>query len=247
MESTMSNLRKLDLVLFGLAFAALVAVLVYAILGLDDEFGAHFAVEDGGIEYATSLFLLISSFVLARYAVRLFKAGRAVSGLFLALYAFLFLFGAGEEVSWTQRMFGFETPETLKDANVQGELTLHNLAWGDTHIAHTIFGTGLAAIITLYLCVLPFLYPRVRWISRLADAFMVPVPSPRHAVGTLAATIVIGFVDLPRQWEVYEFAFSLMVLSVFLYPANARRFAADTAEMETAQTKTPPADRRRFG
>jgi hypothetical protein len=54
---------------------------------------------------------------------------------------------------------------------------------------------------------------------------MVPVPSPRHAVGTLAATIVIGLVDLPRQWEVYEFVFSLMVLSVFLYPANAHRFA----------------------
>jgi hypothetical protein len=65
----------------------------------------------------------------------------------------------------------------------------------------------------------------VRWIARLADAFMVPVPSPRHAVGTLAATIVIGLVDLPRQWEVYEFVFSLMVLSVFLYPANAHRFA----------------------
>ena len=143
----------------------------------------------------------------------------------LALYAFLFLFGAGEEVSWTQRLVGFETPESLKDANVQGELTLHNLAWGDTHIAHTIFGTGLAAVVSLYLCVLPFLYPRVRWIAALADAFMVPVPSPRHAAVTLAATIVVGMVDLPRQWEVYEFVFGLMSLSVFLYPANAHRFA----------------------
>jgi hypothetical protein len=221
----MTNLRKPDLLLFGLAYAALAVVIVYAILGLDDEFGTYFAVEDGVIEYATALFLLIASFVLARHAVRLFGAGRAVSGAFLALYASLFVFGAGEEVSWTQRLFGFETPESLKDANVQGELTLHNLAWGDTHIAHTIFGTGLAAVITIYLCVLPILYPRVRWIARLADAFMVPVPSPRHAVGTLAATIVIGLVDLPRQWEVYEFVFSLMVLSVFLYPANAHRFA----------------------
>ncbi len=222
----MTDLRRTDLLLFGLVIAALAVVIIYATLGLDDEFGAYVAAEDAGIEYATSLFLLISSFVLARHAFRLFGAGRAVSGAFLVVYAFLFLFGAGEEVSWTQRIVGFETPESLKDANVQGELTLHNLAWGDTHIAHTIFGTGLAAVITVYLCVLPFLYPRVRWIARLADAFMVPVPSPRHAVGTLAATVVIGLVDLPRQWEVYEFVFSLMVLSVFLYPANAHRFAA---------------------
>lgn len=221
----MPDLRKPDLVLFGLASAGLAVVIVCAILGLEDEFGTYVAAEDAGIEYATSLFLLISSFVLARYAFRLFGAGRTLSGAFLALYAFLFLFGAGEEVSWTQRMFGFETPESLKDANVQGELTLHNLAWGDTHIAHTIFGTGLAAVITVYLCVLPFLYSRVRWIARLADTFMVPVPSPRHALGTLVGTIVIGLVDLPRQWEVYEFVFSLMVLSVFLYPANAHRFA----------------------
>jgi hypothetical protein len=221
----MNNLRKPDIVMFGLAIAALLAVSVFALLGLDDAFGGRFAVEDGPIEYATSLLLLISSFVLARHAVRLFGAGRALSGGFLALYAFLFLFGAGEEVSWTQRLIGFETPESLKDMNVQGELTLHNMAWGDTHIAHTIFGTGLAAVVTLYLCVFPFLYPRVRWIARLADALMVPVPSPRHAAVTLAATVVVGLVNLPRQWEVYEFVFSLMTLSVFLYPANAHRFA----------------------
>jgi hypothetical protein len=225
----MKNLRKPDMAMFGLAIAAILAVSIFALLGLDDAFGGRFAVEDGPIEYATSLFLLISSFVLARHAVRLFGAGRALSGAFLALYAFLFLFGAGEEVSWTQRLVGFETPDSLKDANVQGELTLHNMAWGDTHIAHTIFGTGLAAVVTLYLCVLPFLYSRVRWIAGLADAFMVPVPSPRHAAVTLAATIVVGAVNLPRQWEVYEFVFSLMTLSAFLYPANEHRFAVREA------------------
>jgi hypothetical protein len=53
---------------------------------------------------------------------------------------------------------------------------------------------------------------------------MVPVPSPRHAVGIVVASLVMVAVDLSRQWEVYEFIFSLMALSVFLYPANAHRF-----------------------
>jgi hypothetical protein len=220
----MTRQRKLDPALFGLAFAALAAVLGYSFMGLDDEFAEVFAAEDAGIEYGTAIFLLISSIVLARYALRLLKAGRTMSGAFLSLYALMFLFGAGEEISWGQRLLGFDTPEFLQEKNVQGEMTLHNLSWGDTHIAHTIFGTGLSAVILLYLVVLPFLYPRVGWIAWLADVFMVPVPSPRHAVGIVVASFVMVAVDLGRQWEVYEFIFSLMALSVFLYPANAHRF-----------------------
>jgi hypothetical protein len=221
----MKERRMPDLLLFGLMIASLIAVLGFAFLGFENAFGGIFAAEDSGIEYGTSFFLLVSFVVLARYAVRFYRAGRLLSGAFLTSYALVFLFGGGEEVSWGQRLLGLETPEALREMNVQGELTLHNLAWGDSHIAHTIFGTGLAAITLLYLCVLPFLYRRVAWIARLTDAFTVPAPSPRHAAGTLAATVVMGLVDMSRQWEVYEFVFSLMVLSVFLYPANAHRFA----------------------
>jgi hypothetical protein len=42
--------------------------------------------------------------------------------------ALLFFFGAGEEISWGQRIFGFETPETLAQVNKQDELNLHNLS-----------------------------------------------------------------------------------------------------------------------
>ena len=35
-----------------------------------------------------------------------------------------------EEISWGQRIFGFETPEYLKARNLQGEANLHNLFTG---------------------------------------------------------------------------------------------------------------------
>ena len=42
----------------------------------------------------------------------------------------LFLFGAGEEISWGQRILGFQTPEPLSQVNRQEEFNLHNLsAW----------------------------------------------------------------------------------------------------------------------
>lgn len=42
--------------------------------------------------------------------------------------ALLFFFGAGEEISWGQRIFGFHTPEPLAQVNKQDEMNLHNLS-----------------------------------------------------------------------------------------------------------------------
>ena len=41
--------------------------------------------------------------------------------------AVLFVFAAGEEVSWGQRILGLETPEALESFNDQGETNVHNL------------------------------------------------------------------------------------------------------------------------
>ncbi len=41
----------------------------------------------------------------------------------------LFLFGAGEEISWGQRILGLDTPEAMTAHNVQDELSIHNLSW----------------------------------------------------------------------------------------------------------------------
>jgi hypothetical protein len=35
-------------------------------------------------------------------------------------------------------------------------------------------------------------------------------------------------VDLPRQWEVFELAFGLLALSIFLAPANAEKIGFAT-------------------
>jgi hypothetical protein len=84
-------------------------------------------------------------------------------------------------------------------------------------------GNLLSVVLLGYLVVLPLLYPRVRFIAALADRFMVPVGSLRHAVGAVAGGIIMMLVDLPRQWEVFELVFALLTLSIFLAPVNAER------------------------
>ncbi len=52
------------------------------------------------------------------------KSLKRISYLLLAL---LFFFGAGEEISWGQRLLNLSVPETISELNAQGEFNIHNL------------------------------------------------------------------------------------------------------------------------
>jgi len=75
---------------------------------------------------------------------------------FVALYllgiGFFFIVCAGEEISWGQRVFGWETPESFAEANEQGETNLHNLENLPIHPKDLVswfmklFGIGLPII-----------------------------------------------------------------------------------------------------
>ena len=108
--------------------------------------------------------------------------------------------------------------------NKQAEITLHNLVVNDVSLASFLFGNVLTVTLLMYLVVLPLMYPRFAWVQAFVRALMVPVPRPVHAAITLAMTAIILWIDLPRQWEVYEAGFSVLALSIFLNPANRALF-----------------------
>ncbi len=80
------------------------------------------------------------------FGVAFFRARRSDNGddygrikrLFFLLMIVVFLFGAGEEVSWGQWIFGFKPPEAVANVNMQRELNLHNLVlpggWTPVHL-----------------------------------------------------------------------------------------------------------------
>lgn len=49
--------------------------------------------------------------------------------IFFLIFALLFFFGFGEEISWGQRIFYWRPPGWLTTMNVQGEANIHNLNW----------------------------------------------------------------------------------------------------------------------
>ncbi len=214
MDRHMTDRLLLALIVLTLAASAVIA------WRAPEYFQFTFAAEDRLVENATAIFLAVASLVLVSNAARLTGRGaRRAAGL-TAVYALLFFFAAGEEISWGQRIFGWETNDFFAENNYQGETNLHNLMVGEVRLAQVLFGSVLTTVLLLYLVVLPLLYPRVAWIARLADALAVPVPGLRHGVLALLASGVVAAIQVPRNWEVYELVFALLATAIFLAPQN---------------------------
>lgn len=218
----MTLAEQIDRALMAIIAAVLAASIVIALVS-PSYFSLVFAAEDKLVEYGTALGLLIASGVLLRHAMSLSASGRRGAAAFTLLYALMFFLAAGEEVSWGQRIFGWESGEFFQENNKQDETNFHNLIVGDMHLAKTLFGPVLTICILLYLVALPLLYPRSTRIAALADRMAVPVPWLRHAAVALIASVIIALLDVNRRWEVYELIFALLAVSIFVLPQNKSR------------------------
>ena len=214
------KLTKTESSLF-IALSITLALSVY--FGFTDEvyFDTVFAQEDGVIEYATFFFLLCISIL---QFVRLFTKGKNKTTLWklgVFFFGILFLFGAGEEISWGQRIFGIESGEFFQGNNLQKETNLHNLEIGGVKLNKLIFSQLLTIVMALYLLVMPILYQKFNGIKKLINRFVIPVPQLSHIVAFLINTIFIAILpNLSRKWEVYELFFAVIFLLIFLNPVN---------------------------
>jgi hypothetical protein len=112
---------------------------------------------------------------------------------FLLLIALVFFVGAGEEISWGQRIFGVETPQLFQKENAQHEINLHNLRVLGAFDEHGVKKTGFSELSTMngmfnvfwiFLCILVPLGTKV-W-RRLSDFFTrVNVPILPMWIGIL--------------------------------------------------------------
>ena len=99
--------------------------------------------EDGAVEYAQSIAYLFSFVLALIIAGGLFRGGRTAIGVLYSILAFGFLFIAGEEISWGQRLFDVATPDYFHQRNTQAELNLHNLSLLESLFDHMYMLIGL--------------------------------------------------------------------------------------------------------
>jgi hypothetical protein len=110
--------------------------------------------------------------------------------------------------------------------NAQGETNLHNLVVDDTKINKLIFSQLLTVVLVIYLIFAPFLYRKFDWVKNLANKFAVPIVQWHHTIAFLTGTVLLVFISSNRKWEIYELAFSIIFLLIFIKPFNKEIYSS---------------------
>lgn len=218
-----------------LSLVLVITAVGFSVSYLDhDWFKNSFVVEDGFVEWMTVVGLVIGMFVCFR---RVWMLRHARPWLFLGMTTLLglfFFFGAGEEISWGQRILGIESSEFFVENNAQGEMNLHNTVVNGVKINKLVFGRGLAIMMLLYLAVAIPMYHKMPKVRDLADRFAIPIATNYQIAMYLFVIIVIQvLMDSSKKGEMLEFSgvYVFLLNVVFPYnkhlfqdPANEKRF-----------------------
>ena len=216
----------------GIFGFAIVGVVIGAILSyIDHDFLRNvYVVEDGFTEWGTVL-ALIAALVVCGYRLVTLWGGRPLRFMAMTSLLTVFcLFGAGEELSWGQRILGFDSPEFFQDYNAQQETGLHNLTiefdGKEYKLNRIIFGTGLAIAVFIYIVVMTPLYRRNPRFMQLVDSFAVPMPKLYQVLGYLFVIAVAELlIDSSKRGEITEFGGSIVFMLNVAFPYNAAIFS----------------------
>ncbi len=108
-----------SIVLLTFVFAAV-------LFGSDSDFYYRSVQEDGFLEWATAWSFLYAGVAYFVNAVRVRRISGGLPWFTCGLGLFC-LFVALEEISWGQRLFGYQAPEYFLEENFQQEFNLHNV------------------------------------------------------------------------------------------------------------------------
>lgn len=220
------NMKWTEKLGYFFIFAVVITGVVLSHVDLEYYQGVYTR-EDGFVEWLTVFGLLAGAStcfyrakVLAKFRSPWFVLGLVGMGC-------LFIFGAGEEISWGQRIFNWHIPEFFAKNNSQGETNLHNLVVGGTKINKLIFGLFLTICVVIYFLILPVLYRKVEKIKELVDKFAVPIPKNTHIIAYLTLFGLSQLIVGHKPGEILEFGgcwiFYLMILEPFNRPIFSRR------------------------
>jgi hypothetical protein len=145
------------------------------------------AKEDGFIEQYTAVNFLIASLISAIIAKKERVRGWRITYTVFAVGFFLCF---GEEISWGQRIIGFQTPEIYQNINVQKEFNMHNIGG---YFSDHLFILGVF--------IYGFVFPLLTWTSsfwlKLFDKIYLPI-------ATLNLAVYFLIISTFHDWTLYR-------------------------------------------
>jgi tetratricopeptide (TPR) repeat protein len=133
-----------------------------------------------------------------------------------------------EEISWGQRLFGWESSEFFKTRNLQGETNLHNMLTGpySTMLKDTM-EYALAVLLVLYGLIYPFAL-KLKWSpAKWLDSKNIPAPPlylwPFFLTGAYLELGMLSF----NEAEIAEILIGLAMAVMALHYLHASQFTLD--------------------
>jgi hypothetical protein len=161
-------------------------------------------VSEGYLEQLTAAIFLVCGVIFTRLTWQ--YRGHGPTRFWLGAFAVVFFVFVGEETSWGQQIFAFQTIELMKGINVQDENNLHNMfGYAADHLF--IAGTFVYGVAFPLLCAYHWFW------ARLFATIGMPIPSLGLALGLLP-------IVLTHSWTVG----TVVEPSVVLRIAELREF-----------------------
>ena len=211
----------------------LLSLLLLGTYFIDERIVAQLGREDSVVEWVTFICFLAGGIAAGLCARFFFRSKQRLYGVVFLMVCLMAIFIAGEEISWGQRIFGWQTPEALAELNRQGETNLHNTPFSPFEYApHLASAYGMVAYALTRL--IPFLRKfagKVEFLIPpffLASVFLVPcVWLFARATNIVQFTI---FTSRYNEWgELYLSAgflfFIVLVRRRLIQPAHPKSIA----------------------
>lgn len=228
-QSYMAEYALLKKYIFLITATILASYSVYFVF--DDQTIEQLKGENSFFELGTALFFTLSGFLFL-------GSFRKNGNIFLLLLFLLMILGAGEELSWGQHLFNYNTPSQIKSANVQGEFNIHNIQMFNTDNFNHSKKTGLKRLleinflfrifITIFGVILPLLVYHIKFFRKLS--FQLKLPVPPIAIGIffflswIGLRLLLKYLPLGKHddyyftaSEIFEFLTSFVFFMIGIY------------------------------
>ncbi len=176
------------------------------------DFFKNMVLEDHFVENTQFFVVLVSGFISFLIAKNFYhKKNRFLSICYL-LFGIGLFFVAGDEISWGQRILGFQTPLDIKVNNPQGEFTVHNL---ELFIHYTWISYILVSAYGSFGWLLGYIVPKI------FRKYTVFVPIPWFASSYFIFSLI--YHSLTQPWRLHgigewsEVAELMMYFGIFFY------------------------------
>ena len=207
---------KSEKLLLSISLIICLAIFITKLVAGGSDFYENFLGENSVVEWLTALFLLLSAYLAMVTGV---SKGSPYPKWLLLTFASIFFVAFMEELAWGQMMFGWDTPDSFRALNQQGETTLHNIRGINDLInpALLLFSSTASAItLTKRSSNIPLLGNSLMRFSKGLFPMLFLATIICAVVVLDSSMVFLGRISQDIEWAEFLITFSIFMHSLFL-------------------------------